>query len=46
MKNKSVIEEHRLEWENIVIDLINRGWTKSEAQNEADTRIELEYEEE
>lgn len=36
-------EKHRLEWENIVISLINRGWSKSDARWEADDRIESRY---
>ena len=37
-------ELHRLEWENIVISLINSGWGKSDAQHEADERIRDRWE--
>lgn len=36
-------EKHRLEWENIVISLINQGWLKSDARYEADELIEIRY---
>ena len=38
-------EKYRLEWENIVISLISSGWLKSDAQYEADERLELKYSE-
>lgn len=36
-------DKYRLEWENIVINLINQGWMKSKAQYEADDRLESRY---
>ncbi len=36
-------EEHRLEWENIVISFINQGWSKVHARRVADERIEDRY---
>lgn len=36
-------EKYRLEWENIVISLINSGWSKGEAQHEADDRLNDKY---
>lgn len=39
-------EKYRLEWENIVIDKINQGWLKSEAQNWADESLLDKYESE
>lgn len=36
-------ERYRAEWENIVISLINSGWSKSDAQYEADNRLEDRY---
>ena len=41
MKNISPLrEKYRLEWENIGINLLNSGWGRSDAQIEADERIE------
>lgn len=46
MKISPLREKYRLEWENIVIMLINSGWGRSDAQIEADQRIEDNHDEE
>ena len=43
MKTLKLREKYRTKWENIVISLINSGWSKSEAQYEADQRLENRY---
>ena len=46
MKNISPLrEKHRFEWKNIVISLINSGWGRSDAEIEADQRIEESHDE-
>ena len=36
-------EQHRLEWENLVITYINQGCSKSDARYNADQRISDKY---
>ena len=36
MTTLEIREKHRLEWENIVISYINRGYSKGEAMQKAD----------
>ena len=37
-------EKYRSEWENTVINKINQGWLRSEAQNWADESLMDKYE--